>query len=140
MLHTWNLIIQEIIINFMTACILDLKNDTLCQSSEIMMWVKLSTRANAWQNPNSISQNYEHKNIRQKKELARESNCFSFIVHCLGVESLMMVLEWYRRGRLLSFNHTRNCTNPQSPFPGTTFLQKGSSSGFRKLPKTSIQI
>ena len=64
----------------MTACILDLKNDALCQRSEIMMWVKLSTRANAShvQKPNSSRQK-DMKNIRaEKKWLSKEKQLFLF--------------------------------------------------------------
>lgn len=47
MLHAYKSVTWDIIINFMNAYILGLKNDALCQSSKVIVWIKLSIRANA---------------------------------------------------------------------------------------------
>lgn len=72
----------------------------------------------------NLIQSAEIINIKishKKNRLTRKGNDFYFTLHYLGMESLMVVMEWLHekeRG-LLSFNHTRKCgdgCNHSEPF------------------------
>lgn len=144
LLHTCNSVIQEITINFMTVCILCLKNDTLYQSSKGMTWAKLSTRGNAWhvQKPNLCSQNYKHKNIRQEKWTSKGKQllllCLPFFRNAASTDGVGMAAE---EGCWVSTTQSMGeGISTQSSSPETTFLQKGSSSsGFHKSPMKATQ-